>query len=641
MAVSRILVTKRRPLPRENDNKVKEVKMKCKRTLARLVMGLLSVAMLYSGAARAGNPFSTFINELGSKLNQQNQAGQPTTRPAAAPAAPAQQLPSARLKKASNIRSGPGTSNPVVVLAPQGSVVAVHSTSGSWSEVSLNVSGIAYQGWIYTPLLDTSAAVAPPAGGVPAAGTAAAGRSIQNENIQYAGYSDRYQAVKGMVRQGHIDEAAKYYDKQTRELHQLTGDEKDFPEKYGFLAWLEEGTLALDEGDYNEAVKSFTHAENILDARDRESKISDFFSGITTFTAETVSGNEELKPYAGEGYERVLMLNYKSIGYLLQGKRQAYNVTRRAIDWQNLEKKAFDERLRETQEQLAEKQQQAKGDGNGNDSLNSKAYAAYDRKASTVPNAFVNPFGYYVAGMIQEFESYQDRSLRDNARISYEKALELNPGSAVLKQAVKDLGKPAPQHKRLLHVVVADGYAPEKKMLTYAISADTMSIPIKLPIYEPVASQVARIEVRTTGGNRLATLSPVADVEALSLRHQKDSEPFRQLRVLTAFLTSTVTHAALNNGLGRLGEMLASKKDEMAAPDMRSWMSLPASIQAARLQISKGISRIKLVSYDKRGRQLASSIAEIDPNSHAVVYARSLDNVMYSKGSDKLWLADL
>jgi hypothetical protein len=602
------------------------------RLVTRLAMPVLGLVLLHPlEYVHAGNPFSSFFNDLGSALTPQGNGDK------AAPAIPAPVLPTALVKKASNVRSGAGTSNAVVVLAPQGTVATVHSTSGSWTEVDLTVDGVAYHGWVYSPLLDSSASTASSTG----AASAAAGGAVQDENIQYAGYSKRYQTVKSMVREGHIDEASRYNDEQVRELRNLTGEEKDFAEKYGFLAWLEQGTLELDEGRYDDAVDSFSHAERILDARDSESRVSDWFKGITTFAAESVSGNEELKPYKGEGYERVLMLNYKSIGYLLQGKRQAYNVTRRAIDWQNIEKKVFEEKLRKTQKQLAEKEQQAKEGGENASSLNSKAYAAYDRKAATVPNAFVNPFGFYVAGMIQEFEGYQDRSLRDNARISYKKALELNPGSKVLKQAVKDLGKPAPRNKRLLHVVVADGFAPEKKMLTYAIPAHNMVVPIKLPIYEPVTSRVARIEVRTTGGKRLATLSPVADVEALSLRHQKDSEPFRQLRVMTAFLTSAVTHAALNNTLGKFGEMIASKKDEMAAPDMRSWMSLPATMQAARLHISKGVSKLKLVSYDKNGRQLASSTVKIEPSSHGIIYARSVDSVMYSQGSDKLWMAGL
>jgi len=609
------------------------------RLTTRLAVPVLGLVLLQPwGLVQAGNPFSSFLKDLGDAIKPQDNADNAAENQAAA-ATPEPVLPTARVKQASNVRSGAGKSNTVVVLAPSGTVVTIHSTSGSWSEIDLTVGGEAYHGWIYTPLLDSPATVAGSA--MPAASATTASGSVQDENIQYAGYSERYQTVKGMVKEGHIGEAAQYYDKQTRELRSLTGEEKDFAEKYGFLAWLEQGTLELDEGQYDDAVESFSHAERILESRDSESKVSDWFKSITTFTAETVSGNEELQPYKGEGYERVLMLNYKSIGYLLQGKRQAYNVTRRAIDWQNLEKKAFEEKLRETQKQLTEKEDQADESGEDGSGLNSKAYAAYDRKAATVPSAFVNPFGFYVAGMIQEFEGYQDRSLRDNARISYKKALELNPDSKVLKQAVKDLGKPAPRNKRLLHVVVADGFAPEKKMLTYGISAQNMVVPIKLPIYEPVASRVARIEVRTTGGKRLAKLSPVADVEALSLRHQKDSEPFRQLRVMTAFLTSTVTHAALNSALGQLGEKVASKKDEMAAPDMRSWMSLPATMQAARLHISKGVSKLKLVSYDKQGRQLASSIVEIEPNSHGIIYARSIDRVMFSQGSDKLWLAEL
>ena len=59
-------------------------------------------------------------------------------------------------------------------------------------------------------------------------------------------------------------------------------------------------------------------------------------------------------------------------------------------------------------------------------------------------------------------------------------------------------------------------------------------IPIKLPIYQPVPSKVHKTIISDEQGNKLADLTPVADIEAICLRHQKDSAPFRYLRVLLA-----------------------------------------------------------------------------------------------------------
>ncbi|MCK5666771.1 MAG: hypothetical protein KAI17_24945, partial [Thiotrichaceae bacterium] len=228
--------------------------------------------------------------------------------------------------------------------------------------------------------------------------------------------------------------------------------------------------------------------------------------------------------------------------------------------------------------------------------------------------------------------------LKDNARIAYEKALKLNPKSQVLKQAVKDMkSKKSSGSRRLLHVVVADGFAPEKKMLVYNFPSGEGVIPIKLPIYEPVVSKVARVEVQTTGGRRLATLSLVADVEAICLRHQKDTEAFRSLRMSIATARAMGVNQVARN-IGIFGGLFSSVND-MAAPDMRSWMSLPATLQAARLYISKNTRKLKIVSFDARGRRLASKTVAINNKSSAFIYARSIDKQLYVNGSKTLWTA--
>ncbi len=255
-----------------------------------------------------------------------------------------------------------------------------------------------------------------------------------------------------------------------------------------------------------------------------------------------------------------------------------------------------------------------------------------------MPSAYVNPFGYYVAGVVHEFESASDITLRDNARISYEKALKLNPDAAVLKQAVADLSKPAKRRDdRLVHVVVAVGFAPEKKTLLHGIQFGDQVLPLKLPIYEPVLSEVKRIEVRDMKGKTLQVMSPLADVEAIVLRHQKDSQPFQNLRVGVALARSAVEKTFFSQ-LGQLGQKLGDMRDAMTTPDMRAWMSLPATIQAARLRLPGGTTRIQLVAIGQGGRELARATVSLGEGRHGFVYARSIEDQLVAHVSESLWM---
>jgi len=329
-------------------------------------------------------------------------------------------------------------------------------------------------------------------------------------------------------------------------------------------------------------------------------------------------------------------------GCLVQGERKAYNVARRSIDWQNIEKKAFDVRMSKVTEQQGEQQTGHSTNGETSSSAQSGIAGVFDAlntKAKDVPSAYVNPFGFYVTGMIQEYESYQDRSLRDNARISYKKALALNPSSQTLKQAVKDLKKKrAPSGKRLLHVVVADGFVPEKKVLSYEFQTGDIKFPLKITIYQPIMSQVGRIEIQTSRGKRLARLSPVADVEALCIRHQKDTEVFRNLRVALAFSSTVAEKIILTKTLGIFGKLISDVHDTLREPDTRSWMTLPATIQAARIHLSNKINKVKLVTYSRKGKKMASQVLKLTPNKPGFIYARSIDKTLYAHVSKPLWV---
>ena len=186
-------------------------------------------------------------------------------------------------------------------------------------------------------------------------------------------------------------------------------------------------------------------------------------------------------------------------------------------------------------------------------------------------------------------------------------------------------------------MVVADGFVPEKKLLILPLSIQETVIPIKLPLYQPVPSQVHSIEVCGGNGQKLANLSLVADIEAICLRHQKDCAPFRYLRVLLATGRAYFAKKGLSQA-GSIGQVAGDVLVAAATPDMRSWMSLPATIQSARFYVPKDLKKIKITTYDKKGRRLASRTVNLDTSSHNFVYVRSIDKTLYAHANQKMWL---
>lgn len=457
--------------------------------------------------------------------------------------------------------------------------------------------------------------------------------------VVYEGYTKQMLPIKQLLAEGKAAEAYGAKLPQDGKLEALS-----------MLDNLELGTLAIDAVRTEEAKRNFELAERHLAVKGERSTVGGFFSGAKDTVLATLTGNAELAEYPGAGYERVLMLNYKSIAHLLDGERAAYNVTRRAIDLQNLEKKAFDELVREARSKIEEEEAKQKKSGQdmasyGLDAVVEEQYEATEKQALKVPHAFVNPFGFYVAGLVQELDSYEDRSLRDNARIAYEKALELNPRSTVIKAAAADMAKPADRSRRLVHVVVAEGFAPEKKLLKLDLSLGaSMPTVVELPMYEPVTSRVARVDIETSTGKRWARTSEVADINALALRFQKDSGPVQQLRMMTTVIRNVIEGQALNQAqqqagaLGGLFGAFRQAREEMSHPDMRSWSTLPAKLLAARFFVPKTVSQIKVVAYDAKGRVLASKLVPIDKESHNLVYARVIDGTLYATSSKKMWV---
>ncbi len=192
--------------------------------------------------------------------------------------------------------------------------------------------------------------------------------------------------------------------------------------------------------------------------------------------------------------------------------------------------------------------------------------------------------------MVNEIKSYSDPSLRDNARIAYEKALELNPESVVIKEAAKAMaGGFARSDQKVIHLIGSIGMAPEKaRCLLWTASAgagDGDAVEVS-DLYRSTGyredDRGARQHRSAKARNRLSAL---ADIEAMAIRYQKDRLPVESVKFGIAASIRVSSRRASVQPRRRWRARSATWRDQSINPDMRAWLALPARFHAARLVV--------------------------------------------------------
>ncbi|WP_417832795.1 SH3 domain-containing protein [Terasakiella sp.] len=589
----------------------------------------------------------------------------------------------AEVAKDVKMRSGPGTSHKVVTIAKAGSNLVVNGIDGRWYKV---VAGDK-EGWIRndfvvvnseegsvnvasTPVRATSKPAASDDTPTSFAGflngmtnklngtSSSAGSEQVNKlttaavagpvmplerRVDYAGYSADFQSIKKEMMSGDLDGAYEELKKRDKELVEGAKTTKEFAEEADLLTLMEYGSLSLDKGDTDTARDYLTYAEDALKERDQRSQTADLAnSGLSNLAS--VAGFGELGEYTPQSFERILLLNYKSVAYLLEGKREAFNVAQRAIDLQNEERKIFEKQIAEAKSDLDSKKSSGFVDASVFDIVG-KVFDGFNKedvkKANIVKDAFVNPFGDYVAGMIYELDGYRDRDMLSNALISYKKASELNPSASFLKKAVSDMEsrKIARGEHKIVHIVIADGIAPARKTMTYGLPLPTGVIPIKVPVYVSEENKVGKVTVSVKGRGGSLNLEDLANVEAIALRHDVDSRPLKDLTTLVN-VVRTVAEKKVASGFGFIGEIISNVRESVSNPNMRAWMTLPSSFKANRLIVPASAKEITVSTYSKSGKRLTSETVSLTNEGPSIIYGRSLNGTLTLQSSAKTWVVN-
>jgi len=304
----------------------------------------------------------------------------------------------------------------------------------------------------------------------------------------------------------------------------------------------------------------------VLEEAEKLSAQLDYVS--VTEEAGALLSNERQRAYRGEDFEKLMISVVQALNYAKLGDDEAAMVEVRQVN-ERLQKMVMDEK--KPYEQLA--------------------------------------IARYLGGVIRE-----DQHDWDSAFIDYAKAYELAPGMGALVEPLLRLAKQTGRddaYRELLEkfpdvphppltagegqvvVVVEAGLSPEKQRASREYG-DGGGL-IEVPVYRdrggaPVVS-VQLGEARA----RAVTVTSLANVARLHLDTRIGGMLAKQLAgvALKAGVAAGVGALTKSEEVGALAFLLLNAAN---APDLRSWLSLPAEFQVARFRVAPGSHTVRVMA---------------------------------------------
>jgi len=366
-----------------------------------------------------------------------------------------------------------------------------------------------------------------------------------------------------------------------RALEALEGAAKAGVEKDRLLVLLDKGMVLHAAGKWAESNAVLEEAERLSTQLDAVS-VSEEAGALIT--------NERQRAYRGEDFEKLMISVLQALNYAELGEAESAMVEVRQVN-ERLEKMVSEEK--KPYEQLA--------------------------------------IARYLGGVIRE-----DQRDWDSAYIDYAKAYELEPQLGALVEPLLRLAKQAGRddayaelvakypdvpHEPLtpgesqVVVVVEAGLSPEKQRAARD-GAEGGNV-IEVPEYRDRGRAPAvRVALGDTS-QRAVTVTSMAEVARVHLDH-------RIGRMLAKQLAGAVVKAGLSAGVGAL-----TKSEEVAAltflllnatnaPDLRSWLSLPAEFQVARFRVASGSHTVRV----EAGGRTTEHTVDVKPGRVGLVVVR-------------------
>jgi len=355
------------------------------------------------------------------------------------------------------------------------------------------------------------------------------------------------------------------------------------------LIRMERGVLLQALGEYEKSSQEFERAKKRISFYEDKAVIS---ATKTTTQAGSLIINEQVRPYEGEDFEKVLIHGLDAVNYLMLGDLEGARVEIRNA--YTRQKELYEKHAKELEK--AKKNRET----NWERSFRDADPGGYDRlqgKARSVSSIYQNAFTYYISSLVYELGNESDESY-----IDLKKAIDAAPHSRSIQKDLirlsKELnfsedtemwesryGKDESMGGDVVDVFVIFelGLAPYKEAVSIPILlSEGGLVPASMPVYRFTPTTLRSGSILYDG--HAEETSVVSDTDAIAARNLLDEFPI----LFAKQIARTYLKARATNKLskeygvwGALGGTLASFITEQA--DLRTWSSLPKEIQVARV----------------------------------------------------------
>ncbi|QSX37865.1 COG3014 family protein [Shewanella sedimentimangrovi] len=367
----------------------------------------------------------------------------------------------------------------------------------------------------------------------------------------------------------------------------------------GLLYAQEAGRVAQVSGDFAASQGFYASAIAAYEAFDAKATLSASELGAN---AGALVLNDNVIPYRGPGFERILVHQYQALNFLMQRQLDGALVeVRRANELQALEQARYEK-------SSAEVRAMANGTVNAEQ-------ARLGQAAGSVSSSFLNAYSYYTTGLLHELLGNSN-----DAFIDYRKAALITPGNPYLEQDLLRLARelempqreeferqfgqaemPQPGQGQLV-LMLERGLVPEKQALTVPFTINGNWQSVSLATYP--GSPLPLPEVQVTGLGEPLTMAPLAEIDALAINALKENLPLMLLRQAARVVTKAEMASSIQSERKKAdgsfdGGVIAMQIFNLVTEqaDRRSWLTLPRQALLARRFVNPGDYSLALANH--------------------------------------------
>lgn len=397
------------------------------------------------------------------------------------------------------------------------------------------------------------------------------------------------------------------------------------------LIRMERGLVLQGLGRYAESAAEFEAAAKRIEAYEQRAVVS-ISQGASQAASLVV--NEQMLPYEGEDYEKVLVHTFNAMNYLMQGNTEGARVEIR---------NAY-RRQQELYERHARELEQAAADSRAKTGLDAfrqadpQGYEALQQRADTLSGIYQSAFAYYISALVYELNNETDE-----AYIDLKKGIEAAPHCRAMQADLirlsrelhypedlarweRDFGKldPPVRDGTDVFLIFELGQGPYREAVRFPIPTRSGFVAAAFPTYRFFPAQTTAAVLAANG--RAERSSIVSDLDAIAARTLLDEFPVLVLKqIARAALKGSATHEmAQRHGAiwAFIGSLLALITEQ---PDLRTWSTLPKQVQVARLSVPKSLRQISVTSQPVG---LAGTVSIPEGARHVIILARASDGTL-------------